>query len=69
MVYYVDDPATPFVTYTTADLIGLSGAVWPFDAGQSNFIIMNMAVGGDWPGAPDGTTTLPAELPVASGRG
>jgi beta-glucanase (GH16 family) len=60
--FYVDDPAQPYKTYTTADLSGLSGAVWPFDAGQSNFIILNLAIGGDWPGAPDGSTPFPSEM-------
>lgn len=64
VAYYVDDPATPYATYTTASLAGLAGAVWPFDNGQSNFLIMNLAVGGDWPGAPDGTTPFPSELDV-----
>jgi beta-glucanase (GH16 family) len=65
VAYYIDDPSAPYVTYTNpASLTGLSGAVWPFDAGQSNFIIMNIAVGGSWPGNPDSTTTFPAEMKV-----
>ena len=28
----------------------LPGSIWPFDTGQSNFFILNLAVGGDWPG-------------------
>jgi len=60
--YYVDDPATPYATYTTAGLP--AGAVWPFDNGQSNFLIINLAVGGDWPGSPDGTTVFPSELDI-----
>jgi beta-glucanase (GH16 family) len=62
--YYVDDPAKPYVTYTTADLKGMKDAVWPFDKGQSNFIILNLAVGGDWPKSPDATTPFPAEMLV-----
>lgn len=62
VAYYVDDPAQPYVTYTTSSLSGLSGAIWPFDAGQSNFIILNLAIGGSWPGAPDGTTPFPSEM-------
>jgi beta-glucanase (GH16 family) len=28
------------------------------------FIIMNVAVGGNWPGAPDATTTFPQKMYV-----
>jgi beta-glucanase (GH16 family) len=62
--YYVDDPTQPYVTYTTSSIAGLSGSVWPFDGGQSNFIILNLAVGGSWPGSPDGTTPFPAQMLV-----
>jgi len=64
VAYYVDDPTHPYVTYTTSSLSGLPGAVWPFDAGQSNFLLINLAVGGVWPGSPDGTTVFPSELDV-----
>ena len=60
--FYVDDPTQPYVTYTTASLQGINGAIWPFDAGQSNFIILNLAIGGDWPGPPDGTTPFRSEM-------
>jgi beta-glucanase (GH16 family) len=60
--YYVDDPTQPYITYTTSSLNGINGAVWPFDAGQSNFIILNLAIGGDWPGPPDGTTPFPSDM-------
>jgi beta-glucanase (GH16 family) len=60
--FYVDDPTQPYVTYTTASLQGINGAIWPFDAGQSNFIILNLAIGGDWPGPPNGTTPFPSEM-------
>ncbi len=43
---------------------GLSGAVWPFDAGQANFIILNLAVGGSWPGSPNSSTPFPAQMLV-----
>jgi len=64
VAYYVDDPGYPYVTFTTSSLSGLSGAVWPFDAGQSNYIILNLAVGGYWPGPPNETTPFPAEMLV-----
>ena len=62
VAYYIDDPTHPYATYTTSSLSSLSGAVWPFDAGQSNFILLNLAVGGSWPGSPDGTTPFPSEM-------
>lgn len=62
--YYIDDPAKPYVTYTSANLSGLSGAVWPFDGGQSNFLILNLAIGGDWPGPPNATTPFPSQMLV-----
>lgn len=62
--YYVDDPARPYATYTPSSLNGLSGAAWPFDEGQSNFIILNLAIGGQWPGAPDSATPFPSEFQI-----
>jgi len=64
VAYYVDNPAQPYVTYTTASLKSLNGAAWPFDAGQSNFIILNLAVGGDWPKNPDASTPFPSQMLV-----
>jgi beta-glucanase (GH16 family) len=64
VAYYVDDPTQPYVTYATSSLSGLSGAVWPFDGGQSNFIILNLAVGGSWPGSPNVSTPFPSEMHV-----
>jgi beta-glucanase (GH16 family) len=64
VAYYVDDPAHPYVTFSTSSLTGLAGAVWPFDAGQANFIILNLAVGGDWPGSPNATTPFPSQMLV-----
>jgi beta-glucanase (GH16 family) len=62
--YYIDNPAAPYATYTPSSLSALSGAVWPFDGGQSNFIILNLAIGGSWPGAPDSSTMFPSEMLV-----
>ena len=64
VAYYIDDPGHPYITYTPSSLTGLSGAVWPFDAGQSSFIILNLAVGGNWPGAPNSATPFPGEMLV-----
>jgi len=62
VAYYVDDPTTPYITYTPASLS--SGMVWPFDSGQSNFIILNLAIGGGYPGSPDSSTPFPSEMLV-----
>ncbi len=66
--YYVVDPVTSlqdvYATFTPSSISGLSGAAWPFDAGQSNFILLNLAIGGTYPGNPDGTTPFPSEMLV-----
>ena len=59
--YYVDDPAHPYATYTRADLP--AGAVWPFDDGRY-FILLNLAMGGDWPGPPTAATPAREEMLV-----
>jgi beta-glucanase (GH16 family) len=64
VAYYVDEPSHPFITYTSQNMSALKGAVWPFDAGQSNFILLNLAIGGGWPHAPDSTTPFPSEMLV-----
>jgi beta-glucanase (GH16 family) len=63
--YYIDAPSTVYATYTPSSLAALNdGAVWPFDDGQSNFIILNLAIGGSWPGPPDSSTPFPSEMLV-----
>ena len=64
IAYYVDDPAHPYATFTSSSVAGLSGSVWPFDSGQGNFLILNIAVGGSWPGAPNAGTVFPSEMLV-----
>ena len=59
--YYVDDPGHPYATYTRADLP--TGAVWPFDDGRY-FFVLNLAMGGDWPGPPAATTPATVEVLV-----
>ncbi len=59
--FYVDDPDHPYVTYTKANLP--ANAVWPFDDGKY-FFLMNLAMGGDWPGNPDATTPATEEMLV-----
>ena len=39
-----------------------AGAPWAFD--QSKFVILNLAVGGGWPGYPDTTSTFPQRMEV-----
>jgi beta-glucanase (GH16 family) len=60
--YYIDNPAAPYATFTPSSISGFTGAIWPFDAGQSNFILLNLAIGGSYPGPPDGTTPFPSEM-------
>jgi len=55
--WYVDD--TLYSTKTPADI---SGKTWVFDHGF--FFILNLAVGGDWPGAPDSTTMFPQKFVI-----
>ena len=64
IAYYVDDPAHPYATFTPSSITGLSGSVWPFDNGQGNYIILNIAIGGSWPGAPNASTVFPSEMLV-----
>jgi beta-glucanase (GH16 family) len=65
VAYYVDDPTSPYVTYTPSSLTPLNdGAVWPFDAGQANFILLNLAIGGSYPGSPDSSTPFPSNMLV-----
>jgi beta-glucanase (GH16 family) len=56
--FYVD--GTLYETRTPADVP--SGATWVFD--HPFFIILNVAVGGDWPGPPDNTTVFPQNMLV-----
>lgn len=49
-----------YVTRTRADL--QPGWKWVFD--DRFFIVLNLAVGGDWPGNPDTTTKLPQSMLV-----
>lgn len=60
--YYVDDPSNIYATYKSTDT-AWSPTPWPFDQGPQ-FIILNLAIGGDWPGNPDGTTVFPGDMQV-----
>lgn len=59
MRFYVDGAL--FATRTPADLPS-NGSPWVFD--HPFFLILNLAVGGNWPGAPDGSTTFPQQMLV-----
>jgi beta-glucanase (GH16 family) len=56
--WYVDNKT--FLTLTPENIP--SGAQWVYN--HPFFIILNLAVGGNWPGAPDETTTFPQTLMV-----
>ena len=55
--WYVDD--TLYSTKTPSDI---QGNTWVFDHGF--FFLLNLAVGGDWPGAPDDTTVFPQKFVI-----
>jgi beta-glucanase (GH16 family) len=56
--WYVDEKL--YVQRTPADLP--QGTTWVYD--HPFFIILNLAIGGLWPGPPDGSTTFPQVLLV-----
>ena len=56
--FYVDDHL--YETRTLSDLP--KGTTWVFD--HPFFVLLNLAVGGQWPGNPDNTTTFPQTLVV-----
>jgi len=58
IAFYVDQ--TMYVKRTRPDL--KPGWRWVFD--KPFFLILNLAVGGDWPGAPDSSTRFPQEMLV-----
>jgi beta-glucanase (GH16 family) len=57
VAFYVDD-----TLYETQTKAGATGRTWEFD--HPFFILLNVAVGGTWPGAPDSTTTFPQTMKV-----
>lgn len=54
---YVDD-----LLYMTESSTSISSGTWPFN--QPQFLIFNVAVGGDWPGPPTAQTTFPESMYV-----
>jgi beta-glucanase (GH16 family) len=61
--YYVDSPTGPGQPYETFTPTSPGGGAWPFDQGPQ-FIILNLAVGGTWPGYPSATTVFPSTMLV-----
>ncbi len=57
--YYVDDPTHPFAQFTPGNMP--KSGTWEFN-GHPFFLIMNLAVGGSWPGAPNAATPNPANM-------
>jgi beta-glucanase (GH16 family) len=60
MQFYVDDPANVYCVLSSSDLP--AGGEWVFD--HPFFLVMNLAIGGDWPGDPDASTPNPAQVLV-----
>jgi len=61
--YYVDSPTNIYAIYSAANFTA-SGATWPFDSGNANFILLNLSVGGALPGPPNASTPFPSQLLV-----
>ncbi len=58
--FYVDDPDNVFFVRTATDLP--TGGRWAFD--HPFFIVISLAIGGQWPGPPDATTPNPSRVLV-----
>ena len=56
--FYVDDHL--YATQTKSDIP--AGSRWVFD--HPFFILLNVAVGGNWPGSPDASTVFPQQMLV-----
>jgi hypothetical protein len=59
---YVDDWRSPFFIRTASDVP--AGGRWVFNAPNRFYFLLNVAVGGGWPGPPDATTPSPAQMLV-----
>ena len=58
--FYVDSPTNVFFVTTASDVP--PGGQWAFD--HPFFLLLSLAVGGQWPGPPDAATPNPAEILV-----
>ncbi len=56
--FYID--STLYATFAPSNLP--SGSPWEFN--KPFFVLLNLAVGGDWPGNPDATTQFPQQMLV-----
>jgi beta-glucanase (GH16 family) len=54
---YIDD-----ILYNTITTSNTAGSAYPFNS--DFFFILNVAVGGTWPGPPDATTNFPQRMVV-----
>jgi len=59
--YYVDDYTHPFASFTPANMP--RRGTWAFD-GHPFFMLLNLAVGGSWPGPPNASTPNPSNMIV-----
>lgn len=57
--WYVDD-----VLFAMRNTWYSSGGAFPAPFDQPFYILINVAVGGNWPGSPDGSTVLPVTMEV-----
>ncbi|GAB2796874.1 beta-glucanase (GH16 family) [Hymenobacter luteus] len=55
--FYLDGSATPYYTFSATDAS-------PFPFNNPFFVILNVAVGGNFDGNPDGSTTFPQQMQV-----
>jgi beta-glucanase (GH16 family) len=58
--FYVDDPANVYLVHDASDVP--EGGAWVFD--HPFYLMMNLAMGGDWAGNSDSTTPNPADMLV-----
>ena len=60
--FYVDDPRHPFATLRPL----AADHSWPFDQPGTDpfYLLLNLAVGGNWPGPPDATTPPAAKMVI-----
>jgi beta-glucanase (GH16 family) len=56
--FYVDDEKSPYYVVKRID----SPGVWVFD--HPFYILLNVAVGGLWPGNPDSSTRFPQAMEI-----
>ncbi|ANQ49564.2 family 16 glycosylhydrolase [Flammeovirga sp. MY04] len=57
--WYMDD-----ILYSVKTDADIAPENWPFDSGNQMHFLLNVAVGGSWPGSPDETTPIPTQMEV-----